>query len=318
MLFLAVNPMKHFGFLQNLSPWGKALLLTALVIMSALFSAFGGLLAGKVVFGSDLETVFTILSNPSTPKAIAFMKFYQMINQFGFFIVPVFLFAFLISPSPSDYFTFNKIPGGIALLISALIIYSVLPFNHFLTELNGDIKFPGFLDSMGDWMKDKELQAEKLTETILKTRTLGGLAVNLVVVALIPAFGEELLFRVTGINLLKELTKNVHWAIIISAFVFAFFHIQFLSFLPRFMLGLLLGYLFVITGSIWAPVFAHFVNNASSVIIFYLYYNGTIDIPMEDFGATQNTVYIIGSLLITIWLMSMLYYREGADRTGLG
>jgi len=309
--------MKHFGFLQNLSPWGKVFLLTVIFMMSALFTAFGGLLIGKLIFGGSLNSVAGLLSGPDTPEAIAFMKFYQMLNQFGFFIFPVFLFTFLISPSPSGYLTFNKSPGGIALLISALVIYTVLPFNHFLSELNMDLKFSGFLESVGRWMNDKEIEAEKLTETILKTRTLGGLAVNLVVVALIPAFGEELLFRVTGINLLKELTRNVHWAIIISSFIFAFFHFQFLSFLPRFILGLLLGYLFVITGNLWAPVFAHFVNNASSVIIFYLYYNGTIDISMEDFGATQNTVYIIGSLLITLWLMFMLYHKEGAGRTGL-
>ena len=309
--------MNHFGFLQNLSPWGKVFLLAALFMMSGLLTAFGGLLIGKLIFGGSLKSVAVLLNNTSTPSAIAFMKFYQMLNQFGFFIIPVFIFAFLVSPSPSDYLTFTKSPGGIALLISALVIYSSLPFNHFLTELNGDLKFPGFLDSAGRWMKEKELQADQLTETILKTRSLWGLSVNLVVVALIPAFGEELLFRAAGIKLLKELTKNVHWAIIISSFIFAFFHFQFLSFLPRFTLGLVLGYLFVITGSIWAPVFAHFVNNASSVIIFYLYYNGTIGIPMKDFGATQNTVYIIGSLLITIWLMFMLYHREGVDRTGL-
>ncbi|NOX87021.1 MAG: CPBP family intramembrane metalloprotease [Chlorobi bacterium] len=310
--------MKHFGFLQNLSPWGKIFLLTALIMMSALLTAFGGLLIGKLVFGVSLESVAAMLSNPVTPRAIAYMKFYQLINQLGFFIIPVFLFTFLISPSPSGYLTLNRSPGGIALLISALVIYSVLPFNHFLTELNMDFKFPGFLHSVEEWMKAKEIQAGKITETILKTRTYSGLAVNLVVVALIPAFGEELLFRATGINLLKELTKNVHWAIIISSFVFAFLHFQFLSFLPRFLLGMLLGYLFVITKNIWIPVFAHFVNNASSIIIFYLYYNGSIEISMDDFGATQNTVYIIGSLLITLWLMFMLYHKEGANRTGLG
>ncbi len=309
--------MKQFGFLQNLSPWGKVFLLTTLVMMSALLTAFGGLLIGKLVFDMSLKSVATMMSNPDTSEALAFMKFYQMINQFGFFIIPVFLFTFLISPSPSGYLTLNKSPHGIALLISALVFYSILPFNHFLTEWNMSFKFPGFLHSAGEWMQSKETQGEKITETILKTKTLWGLAVNLVLVALIPAFGEELLFRVTGIKLLKELTKNVHWAIIISSFVFAFLHFQFLSFLPRFLLGMLLGYLFVITKSIWIPVFGHFVNNASSVIIFYLYYNDHIEISMEDFGATQNTVYIIGSLLITLWLMFMLYHKEGADRTGL-
>ena len=309
--------MKHAGLLKDLSPWGKLLLLVAITMMSALLAAFAGLLAGRVIFGISLNAVINLLANPSTPGAVTFMKFYQMINQVGFFIVPVFLFAFLVNTSPAGYLTFRVKPGGIALLISALVIYTILPFNSFLNELNMDMKFPSFLRDVGEWMKEKEFQAGELTKTILKTHSLWGLTLNLIVVALIPAFGEELLFRVTGINLLKELTKNVHWAILLSAFGFAFLHFQFYSFLPRFLLGILLGYLYAITRTVWVPVFAHFVNNASSVVIFYLYYNGHIGVSMEDFGTTDNMFYIVGSLLMTLWLMSMLYYKEGVDRTGL-
>lgn len=309
--------MKRLVYLQDLSPWGKIFLLSAIIILSALVTAFSGLLIGRLIFGVDLKSVALLLAHPDTQAAIAFMKFYQLINQFGFFIIPVAVFAFLISSSPSNYLTLDKKPQLLALFIAALVIYSILPFNHYLTELNLNIKIPGSLHFLEEWMKDKERQAEQLTETFLKTRTLTGLSVNLLVVALIPAIGEELLFRVTGINLLKKLTGNVHAAVIITSFFFAFFHFQFFSFFPRFLLGILLGYLFVISRSIWIPIFAHFVNNASSVIIFYLYYNGSIKVSMEDFGATPNPVYIIGSLLITVWLMVILYRKEGVERFGL-
>ncbi len=309
--------MKRLVYLQDLSPWGKIFLLSALIILSALVTAFSGLLIGRLIFGVNLESVALLLTHPDTPATIAFMKFYQLINQFGFFIIPVAVFAFLISPSPSNYLTLDKKPQALALLIAALVIYSILPFNNYLTGMNLNIKFPDSLHFLEEWMKGKEQQAGQLTEVFLKTRSLTGLWVNLLVVALIPAIGEELLFRATGINLLKELTGNVHVAVIVTSFFFAFFHFQFFSFLPRFVLGLLLGYFFVISRSIWIPIFAHFINNASSVIIFYLYYNGSIKVSMNDFGATSNPVYIIGSLLITLWLMVILYRKVGVERYGL-
>ncbi len=90
---------------------------------------------------------------------------------------------------------------------------------------------------------------------------------------------------------------------------------QFYGFLPRLMLGLVLGYLFIFTNNLWVPIFAHFVNNASSAIIYYLHQNNYIKISMDNFGTTTNSVYVIGSLLITVWLLMIVYQKEGINRT---
>jgi len=102
--------------------------------------------------------------------------------------------------------------------------------------------------------------------------------------------------------------------VIISAALFSAFHLQFYGFFPRFLLGLILGYSFVFTQNLWVPIFLHLVNNASSVVVYYLHYNGTIKMSMENFGASPNPVYIVGSLLATLWLMIMLYQKEGQFR----
>jgi hypothetical protein len=75
----------------------------------------------------------------------------------------------------------------------------------------------------------------------------------------------------------------------------------------------MLGYAVIITGSLWSAVWLHFVNNASSVIVYYLHHIGILKISMENFGNTNNIVYVIGSLIMTIWLFIMLYNREGGD-----
>lgn len=302
--------MKRAVYLENISPWAKLLLLFGILLLSAMVAALMGLLIGKAWLGVDLLTLADVVSNPQTEVDIAFLKFYQLINQIGFFIVPVAIYCFLVTSSSTSYLMLNRSPNATNLLVMGMVVFTILPFINFLGEFNQQMDLPKAFDGLENWMKEKEEQAFVLTETLLKTKTTGGLILNLIIVALVPALGEELLFRGVILRLFNDITRNAHWAIIISAFLFAALHLQFYGFLPRFALGVALGYSLVITRNLWVPIFIHFVNNTASVIVFYLHYNGYIDIPMKDFGSVQSPVYIIGSLLITIWLFIIVYRRE--------
>lgn len=303
--------MRRVAYLEHLSPWGKLLFLFATVVLSALVFSLFGLLVGKLLFNIDLASLANIISSPETDEHILFIKIYQVVNQVGAFILPALLFSFFVSRSSSSYLYLDKRPNLTNILVMGLMVFSILPFINYLGEINEKMVLPEAFSSMEMWMLEKELQAKELTEIFLQTRTISGLLVNLFIVALIPAIGEEILFRGLILKLFKEITGNIHLAVIISAVLFAAMHLQFYGFLPRFALGLLLGYAFVLTRNLWVPMFIHFVNNAASVVVYYLHYNGQLKVPMEDFGAVQNPVYIIGSLLITIWLMSIVYRREG-------
>ena len=285
--------------------------LFAMVVLSALVFSLFGLLIGKLLFNLDLASLANIISSPETDEHILFIKIYQVVNQVGAFILPALLFSFFVSRSSSSYLYLDNRPNLTNILVMGLMVFSILPFINYLGEINEKMVLPEVFSSMEMWMLEKELQAKELTEIFLQTSTISGLLVNLFIVALIPAIGEELLFRGLILKLFKEITGNIHLAVIISAVFFAAMHLQFYGFLPRFTLGLLLGYAFVLTRNLWVPMFIHFVNNAASVVVYYLHYNGQLKVPMEDFGAVQNPVYIIGSLLITIWLMSIVYRREG-------
>ena len=306
--------MKRIAFLSSLSPFGKLLLLLGIILVLAITTALIGLVAGMLIFNVQITELSNFVANPDTPEAISFLKFYQVTNQFGVFILPTLFFTYLVSNSPTNYLSLNKVPKLLSILIGGLIIYTILPFNNFLDEINRNMNLPDFLSGMEEWIKEKEEQARHLTEIFLKSNSITGLLINIFVVALIPAIGEELIFRGLLLKLLKDLFKNIHIAVILSAVVFSAIHLQFYGFLPRLMLGIILGYLFVFTGNLWVPIFVHFLNNASSAIVFYLHDNGYIKISMEEFGSSQNVAYIIGSLLITLWLLTILYQKEGADR----
>jgi membrane protease YdiL (CAAX protease family) len=283
-----------------------------LMLFFAIFFGLSGLIIGKYWLGTDLVTLSSYISDPPDEKAKAFVYFYQFFNQLGVFFVPVFIFLFFVTDNRSKYLQADKKPKGISVFIAVLMIYSILPFINYLTVINSELSLPHSFWKIEQWMRNSQNQADRITKMFLSVRSTGGLMLNLLIVALVPALGEELLFRGVMQPLLSRITRNIHWGVIITSLLFSAMHMQFYGFLPRFVLGLLLGYLLVFSKNLWLPVTAHFVNNASSVIIFYLHYNGYIKISMDDFGATSNTVYITGSFLITLWLFSMLYQKEGA------
>ena len=106
--------------------------------------------------------------------------------------------------------------------------------------------------------------------------------VALVVVAVVPAVGEEVLFRGILQRNLTRWTGNVHAGIWLAAILFSAIHVQFLGFVPRMLLGALFGYLYVWAGNIWIPILAHFVNNGFTILMVYLYQRKVVPVDIES------------------------------------
>jgi len=47
--------------------------------------------------------------------------------------------------------------------------------------------------------------------------------------------------------------------------------LQFLGFLPRLLLGLVFGYVYLWSGKLWLPILAHFINNVVPVITAFIF-----------------------------------------------
>ncbi len=93
----------------------------------------------------------------------------------------------------------------------------------------------------------------------------GGIAINLLVIALAPAVCEELLFRGFILHAMKEAYRP--WvAIGITAALFGAYHMSVAKFVPTGLLGLALCYAVYRTGSIFPAMLIHFINNAISVV----------------------------------------------------
>ena len=230
------------------------------------------------------------------------MKIGQGISSAMIFIAPPMILYAFTRHQPMRELGFRKPNSAWLLLIGVVLMLVSLPLTNLLTSWNEKMNFGAAFESLEALLQQLEETAGDLTERMLQVDSFGGLLFNLLVIALIPAIGEELTFR--GV-LQQALTRrcNVHVAVFLSAFIFSFIHFQFYGFLPRMFLGLLLGYLFYYSGSLWTSISMHFVNNGAAVVVAYLDYKGLIDVDIDHFGATSNVWLLGASLVVTVGLI---------------
>lgn len=171
-----------------------------------------------------------------------------------------------------------------------------------LVEWNMNVKFPEFLKEFEVWAKNAESQATNLTKVMTTFASPGELLFGLIVIAVLPAIGEEVVFRGLFQNELMRASGNIHVAIWVSALIFSTIHFQFFGFIPRLLLGALFGYLYFWSANLLIPIVAHFFNNAFGVVMIYLYQNKVTDLNVEDSSAAP-VMYVIMNLFITAGLL---------------
>lgn len=129
---------------------------------------------------------------------------------------------------------------------------------------------------------------------------------SLVVVALIPAICEEVLFRGFLLSSFKGKSKKSKiWAIIIVGILFGIMHLNFIRIVPTAMLGILFAYSALVTQSIWTSVFMHFLNNGFSVCVLYLNEN-YLHIPLDT--PVNYTMPQLSSIIMTVLIGGAFIY----------
>ena len=104
-------------------------------------------------------------------------------------------------------------------------------------------------------------------EQALESMVNGNVLINLLCVSVFAPFFEEWLCR--GMVLRGLLARNVKpaWAILFSAFFFAFIHLNPWQAIPAFLLGCLFGYVYYKTKSLSLTMLMHCVNNTLAVVL---------------------------------------------------
>jgi membrane protease YdiL (CAAX protease family) len=280
------------------------------------FILIGGVISTLILFvilalskGMGLTEAQTYLSalalNPSAETGSWYeLMLLQGVNHLGTFLLPALGYWYIIERRTWSQFSARPVSAVAGLSLVAFIVIAFMPFDGLVIEWNQNLHLPETLAPIEQWIRAKEKGLEGITRFLTTFNTAGQLLVAMVVIAIIPAIGEELLFRGILQRNISFWTGSVHVGIWVAAALFSAIHVQFLGFFPRMLLGALFGYLYVWSGTIWVPMLAHFVNNGFTVLMVYLHQQKMTTLDIES---TQS-IPIAGALTAGIITTGLLYY----------
>ena len=242
------------------------------------------------------------------PLSVTALKWVQFFQSTAMFLLPPLCVAYLWSQEPMKWLKVSEFQSFKFSGIAILLMLVALPAINLLSYWNQQMSLPAFLEPLEQWMKTSEESAKVLTEQFMHATTFGGLIINILLMALLPALGEELTFRGVLQRLLtpritssSPYRQTPHIAIWCSALLFSAIHLQFYGFVPRMLMGALFGYMLVWTGSLWIPILMHFTNNAMAVLLYFVSLRAGWDMEKMDAIGTNDTLWLgVVSMVITI------------------
>lgn len=194
--------------------------------------------------------------------------------------------------------------------LAVVIMFASMPFISLITHVNQLLTLPHWLSGLEYWMQNLEKSAQETTNLLLAGTSIWAYFGNILVVGVFAAVAEEFFFRGALQQLLVKLFKNKHVGVWMTAFIFSMMHLQFYGFLPRFVLGLLLGYLFVYSKNLWIPILIHFLNNALVVTFNFFFRENPVYQYIENSPISLTFIVVgLASLGLFIYLLRLFKTR---------
>jgi len=262
----------------------------------------------QLIGGYPISAYSNIADLQNLPNLFRPFVISDMIGKiFGFILLPL---LYLVVSKQKDANPFKqdlKIPfTGLSILLGVSALILSLPAITVIAEINKNIHLPEAFKNIENAIRKTEELAEALTSLFININSLSDFLLSILALSIIPAIGEEIIFRGFFQRELIQQTKNVHLSVWIAACVFSFIHFQFLGFFPRMILGALLGYMYVWSGSLLVPILMHFTNNALTLILLVAYRKEYISFDPES---SKEIPYIV-VLLTCSACIGILYNRK--------
>lgn len=305
--------LTHFKVIREQSVWMQLLFFGVIAFASFILFAFLGQLITILVFGfSAFQDTMSFVSNPQitdianddVSQTVFILTIIQISSQTGLFIAPPIIFGLLMYGNRiMGKYGLTKTPDLFSSMMVIALVFLILPFVAWLIKVNMALPLP-------ESLVRAEENAARMITLFFQDSGISRLVLNLFMIALIPAIGEELFFRGIVQRLLTKGLRNVHVAVFVTAIIFSLFHFQFEGFIPRVALGIVFGYLFVWSGNLFLPVLAHFLNNGSAVVIEFLSRRGVVGFGYEDFGHDPSLFMILFSITVSAMVCFAIWKNE--------
>ncbi|MFD2933937.1 CPBP family intramembrane glutamic endopeptidase [Spirosoma flavum] len=286
------------------------------------FVLIGGVISTMLLFGvmavskgmglTEAQAYLTgLATKPSaSPNSWYELMALQAVNHMGTYLVPSLLYWYWVERRTWSQFQARPVSAVAGVGLISLIIIAFMPFDGLIIDWNQNLHLPETLAPVEQWMRDQEKNLAGVTKYLTTFKSVGQLLVALLVIGVIAAVGEEVLFRGILQRNFAYWAGNAHVGIWLAAALFSAIHVQFLGFFPRMLLGALFGYLYLWSGNLWVPILAHFVNNGFTVFMVYLYQQKVTSMDIES----TEAVPVLGALISGFVTVGLLYYFRQLNR----
>jgi membrane protease YdiL (CAAX protease family) len=245
-------------------PWWMQLIqliILIFVLFSFLVLGIGYGLLPKLMNVSLGELVEISGQTPDRVLRVVFII--QALFSAGVFLLPALLFGYFTHPRPKEYLGLRPAGKPLQWILVALLMLGALPV--FL-QIESWIELIDFSAAT----RAKQDQYEESVKAMLRMPDFISFLKVFVIMALLPAVGEELLFRGVLMRLAAQRTKDRAFPVVITSLMFALMHGNIFGMTSIFLAGVLLALIYFLTGSLWCSILAHLLNNGLQIVLFYM------------------------------------------------
>jgi uncharacterized protein len=301
-------------YLRNRPAWVQLVIFGGLTggVMFASYIIGAGIVA-QINHMSMTQIASMSPADFARPELAGVIKGLLIVQFFGIFFLPPLIFSYLADPHPLTYVGLKAPDKGYFLFLGLITMVAAYFMVEWMAALNEDLVMRLLSKSAREWVQRGEAETDSMLENILSMKNPTDLLFSIFLVGILPAIGEELFFRGILQKLFIQIFKRAWPGIIFTAALFSAFHGQFMGFLPRMILGIVLGCLYWYSGSIFTSMVGHFVYN--TVNIFLIYFKIA---DMDAKGATGWTTTLIGLISLGFVVFLLNFFRKKSSVTYAG
>lgn len=223
-----------------------------------------------------------IVMSASDPKAAVDTLWYQIISAI---LTPLAFLSVFFLYNKSKRISFTAAKVNFKLNLKTWLIILVIPFVCFfcLQYLVGAFNIG--LTSLG----------YQFSEIKIPLDNVGWYFLYLGLFALLPAICEELIFRGIIFNGLRKKMSDIS-AVLLSSLLFMLMHASLEQMIFPFLLGIVLAWVVLRTGSVAASMVIHFMCNAINITFSFIYNMTGFNIGMQD----HWLYYMLAAILLVV------------------
>ena len=287
-------------------------------ITAAFIGLFGGFFLYQVIGGFLTLAIFGFDLKNSSVQGLRLMT---MAGQILFILLPALVFSKWFYEDVSEIIRF-RFPRWEEILLFTLGIVILTPLlqyylsiqTFFIDKWANTFQFvhniKNALDKLNDLM-------DKSYGNLLSVHSVFSGIVVVIVVSIIPALCEEVMFR-GFIQRSFEFRLKPIWAALITAIFFGVYHFNPYGLLPLIMLGFYFGYAAYMSKSIFVPMSLHFFNNFPAVIFYFIFgeddvLNSSIN---KNFDLNSSLLILITLIIlfgVVIYLINKYYAKAKSN-----